>query len=185
MPLRSRMRSTSAILLYTAIVAFCASSVSGEPLATATARIHVKPRTAEVYVDGHLAGTVDQFDGFLQRLELPAGEHELTLYREGYKTVRQKVLFPPETALDIKYQLQPLAPGEAQQPRPEAPPEHHPPTAASPFDGQWFDEAPPPPAAAHSSSEFGRLALRVQPVGATILVDGQTGYRPIVAIQSA
>ena len=30
-------------------------------------RLQVKPRNAEVYVDGYYAGTVDDFDGALQR----------------------------------------------------------------------------------------------------------------------
>ncbi len=174
MPLLPLVRPISAILLCAGIVAFGAGSAAGEGLATATARIQVKPRAAEVYVDGYLVGTVDKFDGFFQRLEVPAGEHELTLYLEGYKTVRQKVLFPPETAFDIRYQLQPLAHGEAQEPRPQAPPNHAAPSAGSPFEGAWFAEAPlPHPAATHPSSSFGSLAVRVQPAGATILVDGQ------------
>ena len=47
-----------------------------------SARIQVTPRDAEVYVDGYLAGIVDDFDGFMQRLRLPPGEHEIELYRE-------------------------------------------------------------------------------------------------------
>ena len=39
-----------------------------------SARIQVTPRTADVYADGYLVGTVDDFDGFLQRLDLPPGE---------------------------------------------------------------------------------------------------------------
>ena len=57
------------MLLCAALVGFCGSDVSAEPLATSTARIQVKPHTAEVYVDGYLVGTVDSFDGFLQRLD--------------------------------------------------------------------------------------------------------------------
>ena len=155
----SGTRSPSAMLLCAALVGFCGSDVSAEPLATSTARIQVKPHTAEVYVDGYLVGTVDSFDGFLQRLEVPAGEHELILYLEGYKTVRQKMLFAPETAVAIKYQLQPLAAGDAQEPRPE-PPKHDPSPAASPFEGSWFDEPPAAaPAAAHPTSEFGRPSV--------------------------
>ncbi len=172
----SGTRVPSTILLCAALVGLCASYALAEPLATATARIQVKPHTAEVYVDGFLVGTVDSFDGFLQRLEVPAGEHELIFYLEGYKTVRQKMLFAPETAVAIKYQLQPLAPGEAQEPRPEGP-KHDPSPGASPLEGSWFDE-PPPAAPAHPASEFGRLAVRVQPAGATILVDGQKWTPP-------
>ena len=66
-----------------------------------SARLQVTPKHAEVYVDGHLAGTVDDFDGFLQRLDVPAGEHELTLYFDGYRTIQQKVLFRPGATVKI------------------------------------------------------------------------------------
>jgi hypothetical protein len=172
--LRALTRPVRAVLMGSAISAISICSVFAEDLATASARIQVKPRAAEVYVDGYLVGTVDKFDGFFQRLQVPAGEHELTLYLEGYKTYRQKVLFPPDTAFDIKYQLQPLVPGESQEPRPEAPPNSHTPSAESPFEASWFDETPPVPSAAeHPPSGFGTLAVRVQPAGATILIDGQ------------
>src|SRR4051794_31779177 len=45
-----------------------------------SARLQVTPRETEVYLDGYLVGTVDDFDGMTQRLRLPAGEHEIELY---------------------------------------------------------------------------------------------------------
>ena len=57
----------------------------------ASVRLEVKPKEAEVYVDGFYAGIVDDFDGTFQRLRVPPGEHELELWLEGYRTVRQKV----------------------------------------------------------------------------------------------
>jgi hypothetical protein len=163
LPARARRTSTAAILCIVVLV-FWPANATGEGLSAGSARIHVKPRNAEVYVDGYLAGTVDQFDGFFQRLEVPAGEHELTLYLDGYRTVRQKVFFPPETALDIKYALQPLTSGEPHEARPQAP-----------ADGDHPAGPPPPPASveSHGPSNFGALAIRVQPAGATVVIDGQ------------
>ncbi len=133
----------------------------------ASARLQVKPRSAEVYVDGYLAGTVDDFDGALQRLRLPAGEHDLTLYLEGYRTVTQKVLFRPRATINIKYDLQPLAAGESTGPRPQADEEA---AYAQPLGrAQSPPFAPPGPGV----SNFGAVAIRVQPSDATILVDGQ------------
>ena len=43
--------------------------------ARADLRTQVTPREAEVYVDGYLTGTVDDFDGMFQRLRVPLGEH--------------------------------------------------------------------------------------------------------------
>ncbi len=51
---------------------------------TAAVRLEVKPREAEVYVDGYRAGVVDDFDGIFQRLRLRPGEHDLTIYLAGY-----------------------------------------------------------------------------------------------------
>ncbi len=89
-----------------------------------SARLQVTPRQAEVYVDGYLAGTVDYFDGTFQRLSVAPGEHELTIYLEGYRTFTQKLLFRPGATINIKQPLEPLAPGEDSGPRPQvaAPP---------------------------------------------------------------
>ena len=38
---------------------------------SADLRLQVTPRTAEVYVDGYLVGTVDDFDGVFQRVHMP------------------------------------------------------------------------------------------------------------------
>ena len=59
-------------------------------------RIEVNPKDAreeiEVYVDGGLAGVVNDFDGALQRLRLAPGKHEIELKLEGYET-RQMTIF--------------------------------------------------------------------------------------------
>ena len=75
-------------------------------------RIQVTPRDAEVYLDGYLVGTVDDFDGMLQRLRVPYGEHDVELYREGYRPVRQKMLFRPGEVYRIKQGMEPVATGE-------------------------------------------------------------------------
>ncbi len=53
-------------------------------------RIEVNPKVAreeiEVYVDGGLAGVVNDFDGTLQRLRLAPGKHEIELKLDGYET---------------------------------------------------------------------------------------------------
>jgi hypothetical protein len=50
-------------------------------------RLRVNPRTAKVYVDGALAGTVDEFDGLTNHLKLPAGKHEIELRADGYESL--------------------------------------------------------------------------------------------------
>jgi hypothetical protein len=88
----------------------------------ASARVQVKPKQAEVYVDGFLAGVADDFDGTFQRLHLRPGGHEITLYLEGHRPVTERIYFSPGRTQKIKAALVPLAPGEAPAPRPVPPP---------------------------------------------------------------
>lgn len=50
-------------------------------------RIEVKPDTAEVYVDGYDAGSVDEFDGHFQHLDLTPGQHHIEVRAQGYATL--------------------------------------------------------------------------------------------------
>jgi PEGA domain len=50
-------------------------------------RLRVSPREAKVYVDGALAGIVDEFDGLANHLRLPAGPHQIEFRADGYETV--------------------------------------------------------------------------------------------------
>lgn len=47
-------------------------------------RLKVKPRHAEVYVDGYFAGHVDDFDGIFQSMPLEPGPHRIEVQLEGY-----------------------------------------------------------------------------------------------------
>ena len=135
-----------------------------------SARIQVTPRNAEVFVDGYFVGTVDDFDGYLQRLHVPAGEHELTIFLEGYRPLREKVLFRPGATLKITHTLEPLGAGDAGEPRPvpdEKAREQHDPS-----------RRPARPYERGQQSNFGTLSLRVQPDDAAVLVDGEEWDRP-------
>ena len=56
---------------------------------SADIRVDVKPKEAAVYVDGYFyAGIVDDFDGFFQRLTVSPGQHDLTIYLEGFHAPR-------------------------------------------------------------------------------------------------
>src|SRR5678816_2017038 len=58
---------------------------------SASLRLKVNPRDAEVFVDGYYAGTVDDFDGTFQRLHVGPGEHDLELFMPGHRSYQQKV----------------------------------------------------------------------------------------------
>jgi hypothetical protein len=129
--------------------------------ASASLRLDVTPKEAEVYVDGYLVGTVDDFDGTFQRLRVPPGAHELTLYRDGFTTVHQSLRLASGSTFKVSYTMQPLAAGEVAEPRPTPPPP--PPDEAS------GSRQP----AASAAAGFGTLAIRVQPADAIVLIDGE------------
>src|SRR6266550_7330566 len=85
----------------------------------ASVRLEVKPKQAEVYVDGYYAGIVDDFDGMFQRLRVEPGEHEIELWLDGYRTVRQKVYLTQDNTFRVKYQMERLAAGQAPEPKPQ------------------------------------------------------------------
>ena len=51
---------------------------------TGSIRLRVSPASAKVYMDGALVGTVDEFNGFRNHLELESGRHQLELRADGY-----------------------------------------------------------------------------------------------------
>src|SRR5581483_5048447 len=106
----------------------------------ASVRLEVKPKEAEVYVDGFYAGIVDDFDGVFQRLHVPPGPHEITLYLDGYRTVTQQVRLSADKTFKVKYTMEKLAPGEQTEPRPTPPP-------PPPDTGQYSTQPPYPPGA--------------------------------------
>lgn len=156
-------------------------------------RIIAKPRNAAVYVDGHLAGIVDDFDGTWQRLRVTPGQHEITLHLEGYRTVTQKVYGQVNTTQTLRVEMEPLPEGEksapvaAPAPQPEAPS----PPAAPPGQPGWTQpgryppqappQAPPQPAPAPAPPEatsFGTLSIRVEPGRTEVLIDGKPHAGP-------
>jgi hypothetical protein len=85
----------------------------------ASARLEMKPRDAQVFLDGYFVGNVDQFDGVFQRLDLPTGEHEIEVYMKGYRTYRQRTLFRPGETYHFKGILEPVPAGTPEEPAPQ------------------------------------------------------------------
>ena len=164
-------------------------------------RLEVTPREAQVYVDGYYAGIVDDYDGVFQRLHLPAGEHEIVLYMDGYRTVHQRVYLTPDDTFKVRYKMEKNLAGETSEPPPTPPtpaPGAAPPSGAGPpprgpnrpgyppypprsypppppAPPQPGPEQPPQPAGA---ANVGTLLVRVQPAGAEILIDGERWRGP-------
>jgi hypothetical protein len=107
---------------------------------SASLRLQVTPREAEVFVDGYRAGIVDNFDGIFQRLHVRPGGHDLAIYMPGFRTFSEHVYASPSSSQSIKMTLLPLAPGESMSPPPMP------------------SQAPPPPAPG-----YGRGGMRTMP----------------------
>lgn len=182
----------------------------GYPYDAANLKVQVEPKDAEVYVDGHLAGIVDQYDGMFQSLLVASGGHDITIYREGYRSIRQQIYLSVGSTYRIKGVMEKLAPGEPNEPRPQAAPDpqysNPPPYRAYPPGAQYPNPPQPPdnpPQGAPPSlrapdayppvagdARFGQVAIRVQPGDAEVLIDGepwrnQTGADRLVVYLSA
>lgn len=150
--------------------------------ALAAARLQVTPKDTEVYLDGHLVGIVDDFDGRLQRLRVPPGQYILELHRDGMRPWSQPVLLTSGSTLDITHRMEPLAAGEAPAPRPAPAPE--PPAPEAPpqpeLPPQPATRATPPVTAREPGGPIravpggGAISLRVQPDDAEVLIDGES-----------
>lgn len=159
---------------------------------TSSIRLEVTPRQAQVFVDGYVAGTVDDFDGIFQRLRLHPGSHQIALYLQGYRTIVQNLYLNPGSDQKMQLTLEPLRPGETsdapptpeeQTPAPppaqaQAPPQR---PAPPPYRPMPRRPAPPPPdnsVTAEPTGPSGTLALRIQPGDAQVFVDGERWSTP-------
>jgi len=150
--------------------------------AEANLRLKVKPKEASVYVDGYFAGKVEDYDGAFERLHLEPGQHEIVVYLDGYRSLRQRLYLSPNATRKIEGTLEKLAAGEPVEPVPQPSLQVQPPGPGQPpIGGRGAGRMPPPPPNQRgrqqpppsTPSRFGTLPLRVQPSGATVLVDGE------------
>ena len=68
-------------------------------------RLKIKPREAQVYVDGFFVGTIDDFDGTFQKLGIDAGAHRIELKAPGHETTTFEVLIMPNETVTYKGDL--------------------------------------------------------------------------------
>ncbi|MEI6243658.1 MAG: PEGA domain-containing protein [Acidobacteriota bacterium] len=163
---------------------------------SAQLRVQATPRETEVYVDGARAGIVDDYDGIFQRLHLLPGEHEITLYLQGFRSWSEHRYFAPSSDQRILHTMLQLAPGQPDEPRPLPPPPQdrrdprdpptppqprNPPPPDQPRNPPQPDRPPMPsppdrPAPGRPENEprnFGTLSVGIQPADAEVLVDGK------------
>jgi hypothetical protein len=72
---------------------------------TGALRLKVKPRHAQVLVDGYFVGTIDSFDGLFQRLGLEAGGHRVEIRADGFEPLEFDVLITPGETITYKGEM--------------------------------------------------------------------------------
>jgi hypothetical protein len=146
----------------------------------ASLRIQVTPREAQVYVDGYYVGMVDSFDGTFQRLHLSPGEHVIEIYLEGYRTIRETMRFQPREGYQLRRAMEPLGASDPAAERPRPDPSGR--RASPSYPGDSMRERPAEPREPRPGSmrgeQSGSIAIRVQPAGATVLIDGEKWQAP-------
>ena len=72
---------------------------------TGEIRIKANPDTAKVYIDNALVGTVDEFNGLNDGLEVEKGRHVIELRAEGYVTKSEEITVKAGTKLTVRINL--------------------------------------------------------------------------------
>ena len=67
------------------------------------------PKNADVYVDGGLAGVVDNFNGWYQSLRLRPGTYDIKVEAKGYRPLSFKVAISPGHTIVYRGDLEPVA----------------------------------------------------------------------------
>ena len=73
-------------------------------------RLRVRPRDAQVFVDGYYVGIVDEFDGNFQQLRLEEGPHVIEVKKEGFAPLEFKVRVTFDHTIKLQGELTPLVP---------------------------------------------------------------------------
>jgi hypothetical protein len=98
---------TSAAALATSAAGSAASWSTGATSLSGRLRLKMRPREAEVFVDGFYAGVVNEFDGIFQSLRLAPGGHKIEVRMPGYETMAFDVHIQPDRTLTWEERLRP------------------------------------------------------------------------------
>ena len=143
---------------------------------TGSVRLKVKPRAAEVLVDGYYVGTVDDFDGTFQSLKLEPGPASIEVRAPGFEALRLDVRVLPGRKITFEESMRAGDPGEAPSPSAARRPPARGPDQAAVEDrpGPRDRDAEPGPPAGYDRPPptFGGVRLRVEPRHARVFVDG-------------
>ena len=135
--------------------------------APATLETDIRPRKAEVRVDGQLYGQARDYNGSWDVLRLESGRHVVEFVAPGYMTLRKHIDVPPGGYIRIADRLQK---GEGLDPRStEAPP----PEIATAQAGTDTKPAATPAPRGEGTLERGLLRIEASPSDAAVYLDGE------------
>ncbi len=149
--------------------------------------LNIRPKKTEVWVDGQYVGTAGRFDGYPGHLWLSAGPHELIFYKQGHETVVREVNVLEGVLVDVmlemrageaipaeqltaftQEELRRLREGQEYRAREEEPYEmDRPRVRERSADRSRRDDR------RDVRQEPGRLTLEIEPVDASIYLDGR------------
>ncbi len=123
--------------------------------------LNVRPKDAEVHVNGQYVGLVRQYDGFPGYLWLERGTYEIAFYRPGHQTVTRPFEIFTGLVLDVSIDL---PPGEAVLP-----------ARSEGYAAPQVPSGVPAeiPAGAAPATEAARVRLEVLPREASVYLDGR------------
>ena len=90
---------------YGRVYGYVPAPVYSAPVYYGDVRLKVKPREAQVFVDGYYAGIVDDFDGVFQRLTLTVGPHDIEIEGPGLEPQVFHVMVDPARTIDVRADL--------------------------------------------------------------------------------
>ena len=140
---------------------------------TGSVRLKVKPRHAEVLVDGYYVGSIDDFDGTFQSLKLEPGPVSIEVRAAGFEALRLDVMVLAGRKITYEENMRAGDPGQAPTPAPRPP-------AGGPDRGVADDQPVRPDRDTEPGSPagydgqppaFGGVRLRVEPRHAQVFVD--------------
>jgi len=134
--------------------------------------LSVKPKQAEVWVDGRYVADARDLDGDPSYLWLKGGAHHLVLYEAGFRSFEEDVDVNVGMIKELKVRLEP---GESEPAVPAAPEARSAPPRPEGAEPHVEAAAPPAgPAAPRAEAEpQAGVRLRVRPDDASVYVDGE------------
>lgn len=143
---------------------------------TGSVRLKVKPRHAEVLVDGYYVGTVDDFDGTFQSLRLEPGPASIEVRAADMEDLRLDVMILAGRKITYEANMRAGESGQAPPPsaarRPSARGPDRESAEVRPDPRDRDAESGPPPGFDGRPPVFGGVRLRVEPRNAQVFVDG-------------